>query len=147
MQTEKQIRSSRFDAAATIENHSNATNHSGSQIDTLPDTPSLQTQRCSNQSNRTDAVCTEAAGLSVLMVTGIEGATHCAHAMAALLGNGANVEVAANRREALVAMRKRDYSVLVVEESLAECDPNSAEQLWQNAGGAMPIQVNFALWN
>jgi signal transduction histidine kinase len=146
MQAEKQIHSSRFDAAATLETRSGAATI---DMPNMPiDTPTLQTTAHNNpdqQSNPQEAVCREAEGLRVLLVTGIEGAENCAHAMTALLGNGAGVEVAANRRMALAALRKKDYSVLVVEESLAECDPSGAEQLWRSAGGAMPIQVNFAL--
>lgn len=83
--------------------------------------------------------------LHVLLITGIEGASNCAMAMTGLLGAGSIVDVAANRREALTALRRNEYTIVVVEESLAECDPAGAEQLWRAAGSALPIQINFAL--
>ena len=36
-------------------------------------------------------------------------------------------------------------SVVVVEESLAEADAEWADQVWEHAGLAMPVQVNFAI--
>jgi hypothetical protein len=55
------------------------------------------------------------------------------------------VEVASNRRAGLAALRRAEFGVVVVEESLAESDPEWAEQVWELAGLAMPVQVNFAI--
>jgi hypothetical protein len=33
----------------------------------------------------------------------------------------------------------------VVDETLAECDPAAAEAIWDRAGLAIPLQINFAL--
>jgi hypothetical protein len=34
---------------------------------------------------------------------------------------------------------------VVVDETMAECDPAAAEAIWEHAGLAIPMQVNFAL--
>jgi len=81
--------------------------------------------------------------MSILMVTGIEGAHNCAAVVGAELGT--EVEVASGRKAALAALRRREFAAVVVDETLAECDPAAAEAIWEQAGLAIPLQVNFAL--
>jgi DNA-binding NtrC family response regulator len=81
--------------------------------------------------------------MSVLMVTGIDGARNCAAVICTQLGM--EVEVAENRRQALNALRRREYHVVIVDGTMAECDPAAAEAIWAQAGLAIPLQINFAL--
>ena len=81
--------------------------------------------------------------MSVLIVTGIEGARNCAAVAGAQLGM--DVEVAEGRKAALNALRRREFSAVVVDETMVECDPASAEAIWEHAGLAIPMQINFAL--
>jgi DNA-binding NtrC family response regulator len=81
--------------------------------------------------------------MSILMVTGIEGARNCAAVVGAQLGM--EVEVAEGRRAALAALRRREFLALVIDESLAECDPAAAEKICESAGLAIPLQINFAI--
>ena len=81
--------------------------------------------------------------MSILIVTGIEGAQNCAAVVGAQLGM--EVEVAAGRKVALAALRRHEYAAVVVDETMAECDPAAAEAIWERAGLAIPIQINFAL--
>ncbi|MGA7341713.1 MAG: hypothetical protein WBX18_14010 [Terracidiphilus sp.] len=81
--------------------------------------------------------------MSILMVTGIDGARNCAETVSAQLGM--EVEVAEGRRAALTALRRREFVAVVVDETTAECDPSSADAIWEHAGLAIPLQVNFAL--
>lgn len=81
--------------------------------------------------------------MSVLIVTGIEGAQNCAAAAAEQLGM--EVDVADGRKAALAALRKKEYVALVLDESLAECDPSAADAIWERSGIAIPLQINFAL--
>ncbi len=81
--------------------------------------------------------------MSILMVTGIEGARNCATAVEGQLGMP--VEVAEGRKAAVAALRRQEFTVVVVDETLAECDPASADAIWEKAGLAIPLQVNFAL--
>ena len=55
------------------------------------------------------------------------------------------MEIAATRRAGLAALRRSEFGVVVVEESLAEADPEWADQVWGLAGMAMPVQVDFAI--
>jgi len=81
--------------------------------------------------------------MSILMVTGIEGASNCAAVVAEQLG--VTVEVAEGRKTALAALRKKEFAAIVVDETLALCDPAAAEAIWEHAGLAIPLQINFAV--
>lgn len=81
--------------------------------------------------------------MSILMVTGVEGARNCAEAVSAQLGM--EVEVAEGRKTALAALKRREFAAVVVDETLAECDPAAAEAICDRAGLAIPLQINFAL--
>jgi hypothetical protein len=56
-----------------------------------------------------------------------------------------DVEVADGRKAALTALRRREFSAVVVDETMAECDPSAAEAIWERSGLAIPLQINFAL--
>jgi hypothetical protein len=79
----------------------------------------------------------------VLLISTMEGVENCARAIAEQVN--ARVEVAAGRRAGLSALRREEFGVVVVEESLAESDSAWAEQVWAMSGLAMPLQVNFAI--
>ncbi len=81
--------------------------------------------------------------MSILMVTGIEGGRNCADVVAKHLSM--EVEVAEGRKAALMALRQKEFAAVVVDETIAECDPAGAEAIWTRAGLAIPLQINFAL--
>ena len=81
--------------------------------------------------------------MSILLVTGIEGARHCADVIAKHLEM--EVEVAEGRKAALTLLRHREFAAVVVDETVAACDPAAAEAIWERAGLAIPLQINFAL--
>lgn len=81
--------------------------------------------------------------MNILIVTGIEGARNCATIVGTQLGM--EVEVAEGRKMALTALRRREFAAVVVDETVAECDPSAAEAIWEHAGLAIPMQINFAL--
>ena len=81
--------------------------------------------------------------MSILIVSGIEGVRNCAEIVSKQLEM--KVEFAEGRRGALDALRRREFSVVVVDEILAECDPPAADAIWERSGLAIPIQINFAL--
>jgi hypothetical protein len=78
-----------------------------------------------------------------LIISAMDGAESCARTIS--LQVDATVEVAANRKEGLAALRRAEFAVVVVEETLAETDPEWADQVWELAGLAMPVQVNFSI--
>ena len=81
--------------------------------------------------------------MSILMVTGIEGAYNCAEVVGKQLA--LEVVVAEGRKSALALLHQREFAAVVVDESIAECDPAAAEAIWQRSGLAIPLQINFAL--
>ncbi len=81
--------------------------------------------------------------MDVLIVTGIEGAESCAKAVSSILD--LRCEAANGRRAAIAALRRNEYAAVVVDESIVDADPAGAEAIWENAGLAVPVQVNFAL--
>ncbi len=83
------------------------------------------------------------AAQSVLMITTIAGADSCASSLAAALG--VPVDIASSRKLGLSALRRRDYSTVIVDESIAEADPAGTELIWKHSGLAVPLQINFAL--
>lgn len=81
--------------------------------------------------------------MSVLIVTGIEGAQNCAAVVSQALNT--EVQMAEGRKAAVAALRRADFSVVVVDQTLAACDPAAAEAIWERAGLAIPLEMNFAL--
>jgi hypothetical protein len=81
--------------------------------------------------------------MSILLVTGIDGARNCAEVIGKHLDT--EVEVAEGRKAALAVMRQREFAAVVVDETVTACDPAAAEAIWERAGLAIPLQINFAL--
>jgi hypothetical protein len=79
----------------------------------------------------------------VLMITCMAGADTCAASLARHLD--LPVEIASTRKLGLAALRRREYAAVIVDESIAESDPDGAELLWKHSGLAIPLQINFAL--
>jgi hypothetical protein len=81
--------------------------------------------------------------MKILIVTGMEGAENCAAALTKLLDMEC---VAANGRKAAIAALKRtEYAAIVMDEGLFDADQTAADALWEHAGLAIPVHVNFAL--
>jgi len=81
--------------------------------------------------------------MSILLVTGIEGARNCADVVQKHLNM--EVAVAEGRKAALALLRQREFAAVVVDETVTACDPAAAEAIWERAGLAIPMQINFAL--
>ena len=81
--------------------------------------------------------------MTILIVSGVEGVRNCADVLSKQLGM--QVEFASGRRGAVDALRRREYAVVVLDETLAECDREAAEAIWERSGLAIPLQINFAL--
>jgi len=81
--------------------------------------------------------------MCILFITGIEGARNCAEFIAKQLEM--EVAVADGRKAALALLRQREFAAVVVDDTVAGCDPAAAEAIWERAGLAIPLQINFAL--
>jgi len=81
--------------------------------------------------------------MKILIVTGIEGAGNCVSAIAGLLDMPC--ELANSRKAAISALKRGQYSAVVLDEGIADSDPAGVDLLWEQAGLAVPVQVSFAL--
>jgi hypothetical protein len=78
-----------------------------------------------------------------LMITAAEGLEGC---IAELHGRlNLDVELASSRRVATQALARREFAVVILDQALAESDPEGADLVWKQSGLAVPVQVNFAL--
>ncbi|HEY0307190.1 MAG TPA: hypothetical protein VGB94_03460 [Acidobacteriaceae bacterium] len=80
---------------------------------------------------------------AILLVTSMAGAANCAAALERQLK--LRVQVASSAREAVTALRQQPFAVVVMDESMAGADSRAADSIWQQAGGALLMQVNFAI--
>ena len=80
---------------------------------------------------------------SALIITGTSGAEGCAASLGKQLG--LQVDVAADRREGMAALRRRESVAGGVDEPIAEASREAADLLWKQAGLAIPLQINFAI--
>lgn len=55
------------------------------------------------------------------------------------------VEIAANRRAGLALLRRSEYALVLLEESLAAADPEATDSLYALAGAAPVLEINFAI--
>lgn len=55
------------------------------------------------------------------------------------------VETAANRRAGLAALRRGEYCLVLLDESLAAADAQAADLLYQNAVSAPVLEINFII--
>ncbi len=79
---------------------------------------------------------------NVLIITTLEAAAPCARTLAEHIG--ARVEIAPGRKAALLAIKREEFGLVVIEESLAEADLAWAEHIWQLSGSALPLELNLA---
>ena len=79
---------------------------------------------------------------TVLIVTAIDGAENLARA----LSREANavVEIARSRRAALARLRRDPVTAVLLDSSLSEAEITTSEMVWQNAYGAVPLEINLA---
>jgi signal transduction histidine kinase len=81
--------------------------------------------------------------MTILIVSGVEGVRNCAEFISKQLEM--QVEFASGRRAALGSLRREEFAVVVLDETLADGDPEAAEAIWERSGLAIPMQINFAL--
>lgn len=78
---------------------------------------------------------------TVLLVTAVEGAASMASAISE--NAGAVVELVRSRRAALASLRRYRFDVVVVDAALSEAEVTPTEMLWQNAEGAIPLELEL----
>ena len=55
------------------------------------------------------------------------------------------VETTPSRRAALTSLRRHDFALILIDESLASADSATTDLLYQNAGSALILELNLAL--
>ena len=55
------------------------------------------------------------------------------------------VETVASRKEALVALRRRDYLLVVIDESMIDAEDSGSDALFKHRGLVVPLEINFAI--
>ena len=78
----------------------------------------------------------------ILMMTGIAGAENCAAVLSKQFQM--TVETAASWNEGLAALRRREYALVVMDESLIQAG-DGMDALLKHAGFAIPVEVDFAI--
>lgn len=79
----------------------------------------------------------------ILIITALKSAPEFAAALEHPLS--ASVDVEANRKSGVVALRRHSYDVVVVDAALVEGDPEGADLIWKQADLAVPLEFNFAI--
>jgi signal transduction histidine kinase len=57
----------------------------------------------------------------------------------------AEVETTPSRRTALASLRRNEFALILIDESLATADSASTDLIYQSAGGALIVELNLAL--
>jgi len=79
----------------------------------------------------------------ILLITGILGAENCAAVVSKQFGLA--VESVSSRKDALAALRRRAYSIVVLDTSMGESVAGDADTIFKHSGLAMPLEINFAI--
>jgi CheY-like chemotaxis protein len=79
---------------------------------------------------------------TVLIVTAIDGAENLARALSREAD--AVVEIARSRRAALARLRRDPVTALLLDTSMSEAEMTTSDMIWQNADGAVPLEINLA---
>jgi len=80
---------------------------------------------------------------NVLLITAIAGAENCAAVVSKQFG--LVVETVSSRKDALAALRRRNYALVVLDSSMLEAAGGDADAIFRNSGLAMPLEINFAI--
>jgi hypothetical protein len=79
----------------------------------------------------------------ILLITPASALDSIANALRS--GLDIEVEATSNRHTALGCLRQRDYSLVLVDESMAAEDQEATDLLYRTAGSAPVLEINFAL--
>ena len=78
----------------------------------------------------------------ILLVTDIADAENCGAIIAKQFNRA--VDTAACRRDAVAALRRKSYAVIVLDSSLIEAAGDEQNTIFRSSGLAIPLEVNFA---
>jgi len=81
----------------------------------------------------------------ILLITPSAKVQECAKALQEATSEP--TEVASTLRQAASQLRAREFSAVVVDQSLVESEPDESDLVLQHMGGAIPVYINFAISN
>jgi hypothetical protein len=79
----------------------------------------------------------------ILLITPSPQAQQCAAAIHTATGEA--TQFVENLHRASKLLRNGEYSAFIIDQHVAECDPEGTEVLLQHAGTAVPVYVNLAI--
>jgi hypothetical protein len=79
----------------------------------------------------------------ILLITPFASVQRCGKAIEEAISEG--VDVTESLRQAIVRLRAAEYSVVVIDQSLMEAEPEDSDTVLQHIGAAVPVQVNFGI--
>ncbi|HUY81827.1 MAG TPA: hypothetical protein VMU92_08900 [Acidobacteriaceae bacterium] len=79
----------------------------------------------------------------LLLITAIAGAENCAAVVAKQFS--LVVDTATCRRDALAALRRQSYALVVLDSSLLDAAGGELDAIFRNTGLAIPLEINFAI--
>lgn len=79
---------------------------------------------------------------TVLIITAMDGAENLARAISREAD--AVVEIAHSRRAALARLRRGPVTAVLLDASLSVAEITTSEMVWQNADGALPLELNLS---
>jgi hypothetical protein len=80
---------------------------------------------------------------SILLIAPEPLALHVAEALRT--GLGLALDIAPNRRTGLAQLRRSEFALVLLDESVATADQDATDALYQNAGAAPVLEINFAI--
>ena len=93
--------------------------------------------------NSNTLLADEGSSRRALMITAVEDLESAAAQLASHLNLA--VEIVSSRAHALRLLERRIYSIVVLDQTLADSDPDGADLIWKISGEAIPVQFSFAL--
>jgi hypothetical protein len=79
----------------------------------------------------------------VLLITAIAGAENCAAVVSKQFN--LSVDAVSSREDALTALRRCSYTIVVLDNSMLEAAPGEADAVFRSCGLAIPLEINFAI--
>jgi hypothetical protein len=79
----------------------------------------------------------------ILMIAAMAGAENCAAMLSKQFQMG--VETASSRKDGIAALRRREYLLVIIDESMIEPEEDGSDALFKHTGLALPLEINFAI--
>ena len=79
----------------------------------------------------------------ILLISSLREAGNCTGVL--LEASQETVELCSNLQEAVERLSTQEFSAVVLDQLLLDCQPDEADAVFKNLGSAVPVYVNFAI--